>query len=251
SFNFYFLQFCSSKVLSKFKLVPHTSSKIEMEDKESTESGSPGGKSESESPPITSGGDTVGGAAPGGDTVSCGGGVALQAMNMSIERSVGVIDAPAITVGGILGVGGGSGSGGGKKRGRPRKYDSDGNLRVPLVGSPPGGVILPPAPSVGFTLSPNPASKYSSGSKKGRGRPTGSGNWQILASLGELFTTTAGGDFTPHMITVYTGEDVAGKIITFAQKGPRGICVLSANGSVSNVTIRQPGSSGGILTYEA
>lgn len=162
-----------------------------MEDKESTESGSPGGKSESESPPITSGGDTVGGAAPGGDTVSCGGGVALQAMNMSIERSVGVIDAPAITVGGILGVSGGSGSGGGggKKRGRPRKYDSDGNLRVPLVGSPPGGVILPPAPSVGFTLSPNPASKYSSGSKKGRGRPTGSGNWQILASLGQKFQT--------------------------------------------------------------
>lgn len=46
-------------------------------------------------------------------------------------------------------------------------------------------------------------------------------------------------------------QDVAGKILSFAQKGPRGICVLSANGAVSNVTIRQPGSSGGILTYEA
>ncbi|CAA3014697.1 Hypothetical predicted protein [Olea europaea subsp. europaea] len=206
-----------------------------MEDKESTESGSPGGKSESESPPITSGGDTVGVAATGGDTVSCGGGVALQAMNVSIERSVGVINAPAITVGGILGVSGGSGSGGGggKKRGRPRKYDSDGNLRVPLVGSPPGGVILPPAPT-------------------GRRRPGLFFFLDLVLSIraGELFTTTAGGDFTPHMITVYTGEDVAGKIITFAQKGPRGICVLSANGSVSNVTIRQPGSSGGILTYE-
>ncbi|KAL2509255.1 AT-hook motif nuclear-localized protein 1 [Forsythia ovata] len=177
---------------------------------------------------------------------------------MSLERSVEVINAPAVTVGGAIGGGGviggvgGGGSGelmmGKKKRGRPRKYDSDGNLRVPYVGSPPGGV--PPPPSVGFTLSPTPASKYSSGSKKGRGRPPGSGNWQILASLGELFTTTAGGDFTPHVITVYTGEDVAGKILTFAQKGPRGICVLSANGSVSNVTIRQPGSSGGILTYE-
>ncbi|PSS34906.1 AT-hook motif nuclear-localized protein [Actinidia chinensis var. chinensis] len=33
-------------------------------------------------------------------------------------------------------------------------------------------------------------------------------------------------------------------------KGPRGICVLSANGAVSNVTIHQPGSSGGLLTYE-
>lgn len=46
-------------------------------------------------------------------------------------------------------------------------------------------------------------------------------------------------------------QDVAAKILSFAQKGPRGICVLSANGAVSNVTIRQPGSSGGILTYEA
>lgn len=46
-------------------------------------------------------------------------------------------------------------------------------------------------------------------------------------------------------------QDVASKILSFSQKGPRGICVLSANGAVSNVTIRQPGSSGGILTYEA
>ncbi|KAF2307543.1 hypothetical protein GH714_029670 [Hevea brasiliensis] len=82
--------------------------------------------------------------------------------------------------------------------------------------------------------------------KKCRGRPPGSGNWQLLASLGfdlegELFANTAGGDFTPHV-------DVAGKILAIAQKGPRRICILSANGAVSNVTISQPGSSGGILT---
>lgn len=47
-----------------------------------------------------------------------------------------------------------------------------------------------------------------------------------------------------------TFQDVAGKILSFSQKGPRGICILSANGAVSNVTIRQPGSSGGILTFE-
>lgn len=50
---------------------------------------------------------------------------------------------------------------------------------------------------------------------------------------------------------IFHMQDVAGKILSFAQKGPRGICILSANGAVSNVTIRQPGSSGGILTYEA
>lgn len=45
-------------------------------------------------------------------------------------------------------------------------------------------------------------------------------------------------------------QDVAGRILLFSEKGPRGICILSANGAVSNVTIRQPGSTGGILTYE-
>ncbi|KAF5473622.1 hypothetical protein F2P56_010222 [Juglans regia] len=117
-----------------------------------------------------------------------------------------------------------------KKRGRPRKYDADGNLRL--------SYIVPPPP--GFTLSPSSPPEFSS--KRGRGRPSGSGNWQLLASLG--------GDFTPHVVTVNTGEDVAGKILSFSQKSPRGICILSANGAVSNVTIRQPGSSGGILTYE-
>ncbi|XP_041028798.1 AT-hook motif nuclear-localized protein 1-like isoform X2 [Juglans microcarpa x Juglans regia] len=117
-----------------------------------------------------------------------------------------------------------------KKRGRPRKYDADGNLRL--------SYIVPPPP--GFTLSPSSPPEFSS--KRGRGRPSGSGNWQLLASLG--------GDFTPHVVTVNTGEDVAGRILSFSQKSLRGICILSANGAVSNVTIRQPGSSGGILTYE-
>ncbi|KAA8516661.1 hypothetical protein F0562_016833 [Nyssa sinensis] len=199
-----------------------------MDEKESTVSGSPGGNySEIDSPPMSGGGGVV----PQ---------VLNMAANMSTERSLGV------TTGGV-GVGSGSGGGGSldllgkKKRGRPRKYDSDGNLRLSYIS--PQQVLRPP----GFSLSLSPSSDSS---KRGRGRPPGSGNWQLLASLGELFANTAGGDFTPHVATVYTGEDVAAKILSFSQKGPRGICILSANGAVSNVTIRQPGSSGGILTYE-
>ncbi|KAL1186049.1 hypothetical protein V6Z11_A01G152800 [Gossypium hirsutum] len=129
-----------------------------------------------------------------------------------------------------------------KKRGRPRKYDADGNLRVPYqivtttMNSPPG-----------FTLSPSSPTEFSS-HKRGKGRSPG--NWQLLASLGELFAHTAGGDFTAHVVKVNTGEDVAGKVVSLSQKGPRGICILSANGAVSNVTLRQPGSSGGILSFE-
>ncbi|PPS11487.1 hypothetical protein GOBAR_AA09156 [Gossypium barbadense] len=85
-----------------------------------------------------------------------------------------------------------------KKRGRPRKYDADGNLRVPYqivtttMNSPPG-----------FTLSPSSPTEFSS-HKRGKGRSPG--NWQLLASLGELFAHTAGGDFTAHVVKVNTGE---------------------------------------------
>ncbi|CAO2143270.1 unnamed protein product [Urochloa humidicola] len=83
-----------------------------------------------------------------------------------------------------------------------------------------------------------------------RGRPRGSGRRQILATLGEWYAMSAGGSFTPHVIIVGTGEDVAARIMSFSQKGPRSICILSANGSISNVTLRQPDSSGSTFTYE-
>ncbi|CAL0299363.1 unnamed protein product [Lupinus luteus] len=122
-----------------------------------------------------------------------------------------------------------------KKRGRPRKYDSDGKLNEKYRS--------PKAPP-GFTLSQTEP-------KKASAKSNASNNWQLLsASFGEAFANSAGGDFTPHVVTVHTGEDVSGKIMSFAQKSPGGICILSANGPVSNVAIRQSGSSGGMLTYE-
>lgn len=45
-------------------------------------------------------------------------------------------------------------------------------------------------------------------------------------------------------------QDVSSKIMQFAQHGPRAMCVLSANGAVSNVMLRQESSSGGTVTYE-
>ncbi|KAL6642249.1 hypothetical protein ACP70R_020430 [Stipagrostis hirtigluma subsp. patula] len=83
-----------------------------------------------------------------------------------------------------------------------------------------------------------------------RGRPRGSGRRQILATLGEWYALSAGGSFTPHVIIVGTGEDVAARIMSFSQKGPRSVCILSANGTISNVTMRQPDSSGSTFTYK-
>lgn len=45
-------------------------------------------------------------------------------------------------------------------------------------------------------------------------------------------------------------QDVTMKVIAFSQQGPRAICILSANGVIASVTLRQADSSGGTLTYE-
>ncbi|KAH7687050.1 AF0104/ALDC/Ptd012-like protein [Dioscorea alata] len=125
-----------------------------------------------------------------------------------------------------------------KKRGRPRKYGPDGSLLLPLNPTP----ISTSAPAGGDF------------GKRGRGRPLDfakkSQHGFELEPLGEMVTCSAGANFTPHVISVAAGEDVNMKIISFSQQGPRAICILSANGVISNVTLRQPDSSGGTLTYE-
>ncbi|KAF8091646.1 hypothetical protein N665_0439s0012 [Sinapis alba] len=114
-----------------------------------------------------------------------------------------------------------------RKRGRPRKYGQDGSVSLALSPS----------------MSPN-------SNKRGRGRPPGSGKKQRLASIGELMHSSSGMSFTPHVIVVSVGEDIASKVMSFTQQGPRAICVLSAIGAVSTATLLQPAPSHGAITYE-
>nr|XP_010927314.1 AT-hook motif nuclear-localized protein 10 [Elaeis guineensis] len=135
-----------------------------------------------------------------------------------------------------------------RKRGRPRKYGPDGTMSLALTTVSPTAAVSPG--SGGFSPSSagagNPASSASvEAMKKARGRPPGSGKKQQLAALG-----SAGIGFTPHVITVKAGEDVSSKIMSFSQHGPRAVCILSANGAISNVTLRQAATSGGTVTYE-
>ncbi|XP_062011681.1 AT-hook motif nuclear-localized protein 7-like [Rosa rugosa] len=46
------------------------------------------------------------------------------------------------------------------------------------------------------------------------------------------------------------GSDVTMKIMTFSQQGSHAICILSANGTISNVTLRQPSTSGGTFNLQ-
>ncbi|KAG6537766.1 hypothetical protein ZIOFF_002863 [Zingiber officinale] len=143
-----------------------------------------------------------------------------------------------------------------KKRGRPRKYGPDGSMSLGLT----------PSSASGYSNSPG-----SDPTAKRRGRPPGSGKKQQLDALG-----TPGIGFTPHVISVKVGEatmqcgwnlgwacaiqagsspgltrDIASKIMSFSQQGPRSVCILSANGDISDVTLRQPAISGGTVTYQS
>ncbi|KAF8086812.1 hypothetical protein N665_0612s0032 [Sinapis alba] len=130
-----------------------------------------------------------------------------------------------------------------KKRGRPRKYGHDG---------------------AAVTLSPNPISSaapktshvidFSAAEKRGKVKPATASSFvrtkYQVENLGEWAPSSAGANFTPHIITVNAGEDVTKRIISFSQQGSLAICVLCANGVVSSVTLRRPDSSGGTLTYD-
>uniref|UniRef100_A0A3N7F459 AT-hook motif nuclear-localized protein n=1 Tax=Populus trichocarpa TaxID=3694 RepID=A0A3N7F459_POPTR len=170
-----------------------------------------------------------------------------------------------------------------RKRGRPRKYGPDGTMALALASAPQsvavtqptstatgGGFSSPPAQTHPLVSPPPPppppgsdigivgdagvvssspvtlgGSVSPTGVKKARGRPPGSSKKQQLNALG-----SAGFGFTPHVITVKAGEDISSKVMSFSQHGPRAVCILSANGAISNVTLRQQATSGGTVTYE-
>ncbi|KAM3271001.1 AT-hook motif nuclear-localized protein 1 [Capsicum chacoense] len=164
---------------------------------------------------------------------------------------VGVVvsPTPASTGPGGIVTGAVAGSGGlalvKKKRGRPRKYGPDG-VAVPISPKPISSAAPGASPVIDFSVE-----------KRGKIRPVGLVSKPHMpklevdnSGLSEWVSCSVGANFTPHIITVNTGEDVTMKIISFSQQGPRAICILSANGVISSVTLRQPDSSGGTLTYE-
>ncbi|KAA8534631.1 hypothetical protein F0562_032110 [Nyssa sinensis] len=124
-----------------------------------------------------------------------------------------------------------------RKRGRPRKYGTPEQAAAAkrVSSSSPSSSSMPILP---------PKKKEQS-LLRGASSPSSSSKKSQLAALGN-----AGQGFTPHIITVAAGEDVAQKIMLFMQQSKREICILSASGSISNPSLRQPATSGGNITYE-
>ncbi|XP_015058848.1 AT-hook motif nuclear-localized protein 14 [Solanum pennellii] len=118
-----------------------------------------------------------------------------------------------------------------RKRGRPRKYSTPEQA----------------AAAKRLSSASAPPKKRDHGLSHVAGADGGGGSSKKsqLAALGN-----AGQGFTPHIITVSAGEDVGQKIMMFMQQSKHELCILSASGSVSNASLRQPATSGGSITYE-
>ncbi|XP_042495048.1 AT-hook motif nuclear-localized protein 1-like [Macadamia integrifolia] len=138
-----------------------------------------------------------------------------------------------------------------KKRGRPRMYGTEGSLAGAASRGPPAPLASGSGnqqliPHFGPEESTS-ASEFSPKQIRGP-RPRNPGDRKPTPPLTELVADVERRDFTPHVLTIHVGENVAAKLISLM--GPRSVCIISANGFVSNVTIHQPRSTGGILTFE-
>eukprot|EP00252_Welwitschia_mirabilis_P016260 TRINITY_DN3586_c0_g1_i2.p1 TRINITY_DN3586_c0_g1~~TRINITY_DN3586_c0_g1_i2.p1 ORF type:complete len:311 (-),score=48.01 TRINITY_DN3586_c0_g1_i2:55-987(-) len=118
-----------------------------------------------------------------------------------------------------------------RKRGRPRKYGPDGTMALALA-----------------SMASVSSSASSSKKQRGRGRPPGSTNVakkQQLSALG-----SPGFGFIPIVITINPGEDVAAKIRSLSEHGPRSFYIMSASGLISNATFRKSNSPEEVTPYE-
>ncbi|ESQ49629.1 hypothetical protein EUTSA_v10020867mg [Eutrema salsugineum] len=121
-----------------------------------------------------------------------------------------------------------------RKRGRPRKYVTPeqalaAKKMASSASSSSAKERREQAAAAGGT-----ASSISGSSKKSQ-----------LGSVGKT-----GQSFTPHIVNIAPGEDVAQKIVMLARQSKHELCVLSASGTISNASLRQPATSGGNISYE-
>ena len=80
--------------------------------------------------------------------------------------------------------------------------------------------------------------------RRPRGRPSGSKN---KPKPPIFITRDSPNALRSHVMEVATGTDISDSIVQFARKRQRGICILSASGTVVNVSLRQPTGPGAVV----
>ncbi|XP_021742169.1 AT-hook motif nuclear-localized protein 14-like [Chenopodium quinoa] len=119
-----------------------------------------------------------------------------------------------------------------RKRGRPRKYGTPEAAAAAKRAAVPSSINKRKEQQHHHFIHGSSSHSSSASSKKSN-----------LVSVG-------GQGFTPHVINVPSGEDVGQKIMLFMQQTRKELCILSASGSISNASLRQPAISGGSIAYE-
>ncbi|CAH8305882.1 unnamed protein product [Eruca vesicaria subsp. sativa] len=122
-----------------------------------------------------------------------------------------------------------------RKRGRPRKYVT-----------PEQALEAKKMASAASSSSAKERREQAAAAAAGGGATTSSSSAASKKSqLGSVGKT--GQSFTPHIVNIAPGEDVAQKIVMFAQQSKHELCVLSASGTISTASLRQ---QGGNISYE-
>ncbi|KAA8515948.1 hypothetical protein F0562_019127 [Nyssa sinensis] len=83
------------------------------------------------------------------------------------------------------------------------------------------------------------------GRRRPRGRPAGSKN---KPKPPIIITRDSPNALRSHVMEIANGCDIQESLSTFATRRQRGICILSGNGTVNNVTLRQPATPGAVVT---
>ncbi|KAE8660968.1 AT-hook motif nuclear-localized protein 25 [Hibiscus syriacus] len=82
--------------------------------------------------------------------------------------------------------------------------------------------------------------------RRPRGRPAGSKN---KPKPPIIVTRDSPNSLRSHVLEILSGSDIVDSVSYYARRRGRGVCVLSGNGAVTNVTLRQPGAPpGGVVT---
>lgn len=81
--------------------------------------------------------------------------------------------------------------------------------------------------------------------RRPRGRPTGSKN---KPKPPIIITRDSANALRTHVIEVADASDIVDCVSTFARRRQRGVCIMSGTGTVTNVTLRQPASSGAVVS---
>lgn len=101
------------------------------------------------------------------------------------------------------------------------------------------------SPKVPKAVSPVSSAAEGEALRRPRGRPAGSKN---KPKPPIIVTRDSANALKAHAMEVNSGCDVNESLLNFARRKQRGLCILSGTGCVTNVTLRQPASSGAIVT---